>query len=225
MGVHDGHRERKREQFLRHGADSFADHELLELLLYSAVPRRDTNPLAHDLINYFGSLHAVLSAPAEELQKFSGISQSGAVLLKLIPSIYRRAALSAGENEQILDTVEKIGRFFVDLYVAESCEIMYQLCLDAKGRRLNLYKVTDGDPSSVNLNVRKIVENAILSQASMVALAHNHPSGVPFPSPEDREATLRIRDALEMIDVRLVEHVIVADNDYISMWESGMMGP
>ena len=148
MGVHDGHRERKREQFLRHGADSFADHELLELLLYSAVPRRDTNPLAHDLINYFGSLHAVFSAPAEELQKFSGISQSGAVLLKLIPSIYRRAALSAGENEQILDTVEKIGRFFVDLYVAESCEIMYQLCLDAKGRRLNLYKVTDGDPSS-----------------------------------------------------------------------------
>ena len=102
MGVHDGHRERKREQFLRHGADSFADHELLELLLYSAVPRRDTNPLAHDLINYFGSLHAVFSAPAEELQKFSGISQSGAVLLKLIPSIYRRAALSAGENEQIL---------------------------------------------------------------------------------------------------------------------------
>ena len=223
MGVHDGHRERKREQFLRHGADSFADHELLELLLYSAVPRRDTNPLAHDLINYFGSLHAVFSAPAEELQKFSGISQSGAVLLKLIPSIYRRAALSAGENEQILDTVEKIGRFFVDLYVAESCEIMYQLCLDAKGRRLNLYKVTDGDPSSVNLNVRKIVENAILSQASMVALAHNHPSGVALPSHADIVATTMIQTALDSIGIRFADHIIVADGDFISMRQDGIV--
>ena len=223
MGVHDGHRERKREQFLRHGADSFADHELLELLLYSAVPRRDTNPLAHDLINYFGSLHAVFSAPAEELQKFSGISQSGAVLLKLIPSIYRRAALSAGENEQILDTVEKIGRFFVDLYVAESCEIMYQLCLDAKGRRLNLYKVTDGDPSSVNLNVRKIVENAILSQASMVALAHHHPRGGACPSHADIVATTMIQTALDSIGIRFADHIIVADGDFISMRQDGIV--
>jgi len=89
----------------------------------------------------------------------------------------------------------------------------------------SIVRVGEGDVASVSLNTRQIVENAINSKAAMVALAHNHPSGVPFPSPEDREATLRIRDALEMIDVRLVEHVIVADNDYISMWESGMMGP
>ena len=203
MGVHDGHRERRREQFLRHGADALADHELLELLLFYAIPRKDTNPIAHDLINYFGSLHAVLSAPAEELQKFSGISQSGAVLLKLIPSIYRRAALSAGENEQILDTVEKIGRFFVDLYVAESCEIMYQLCLDAKGRRLNLYKVTDGDPSSVNLNVRK--------------------SGVAFPSHADIVATTMIQTALDSIGIRFADHIIVADGDFISMRQDGIV--
>lgn len=221
MGVHDGHRERKREQFLRHGADAFADHELLELLLYSAVPRRDTNPLAHDLINHFGSLHAVFSAPAEELQKFSGISQSGAVLLKLIAPIYRRAALSAGENEQILDTVEKIGKFFLNLYVAESREVMYQLCLDAKGRRLNLYKVSDGDPSSVNLNVRRIVENAILSQASMVALAHNHPSGVAFPSPEDIVATTQIQTALDSIGICFADHIIAADGDFVSMRQDG----
>lgn len=221
MGVHDGHRERKREQFLRHGADSFADHELLELLLYSAVPRRDTNPLAHDLINYFGSLHAVFSAPAEELQKFSGISQSGAVLLKLIPSIYRRAALSAGENEQILDTVEKIGRFFVDLYVAESCEIMYQLCLDAKGRKLHVYKLGEGDVGSVGLNVRRIMENALHTNAMMVVLAHNHPSGVALPSREDETATELAREALDAMGVALVDHIIVADNDYVSLRESG----
>lgn len=223
MGVHDGHRERKREQFLRHGADAFADHELLELLLYSAVPRRDTNPLAHDLINHFGSLHAVFSAPAEELQKFSGISQSGAVLLKLIAPIYHRAALSAGENEQVLDTVEKIGRFFMNLYVAESSEVLYQLCLDAKGRRLNLYKVSDGDPNSVNLNVRKIVENAILSQASMVAIAHNHPSGVALPSHADVISTNLVQTALDSIGIRFADHIIVADGDFISMRQAGIV--
>ena len=221
MGVHDGHRERKREQFLRHGADSFADHELLELLLYSAVPRRDTNPLAHALIEKFGSLHAVFAAPAEELEKFSGISRSGAVLLKLIAPIYRRAALSAGENEQILDTVEKIGGFFLNLYVAESREVMYQLCLDAKGRRLNLYKLGEGDPSSVTMNVRRVIENAILSQASMVALAHNHPSGVALPSHEDIIATQQVQTALDAMGICLADHVIVADGDFVSLRHAG----
>ena len=221
MGVHDGHRERKREQFLRHGADAFADHELLELLLYSAVPRRDTNPLAHELIDKFGSLHAVFAAPAEELEKFSGISRSGAVLLKLIAPIYRRAALSAGENEQILDTVEKIGGFFLNLYVAESREVMYQLCLDAKGRRLNLYKLGEGDPSSVTMNVRRVIENAILSQASMVALAHNHPSGVALPSHEDIIATQQVQTALDAMGICLADHVIVADGDFVSLRHAG----
>lgn len=221
MGVHDGHRERKREQFLRHGADSFADHELLELLLYSAVPRRDTNPLAHALIDKFGSLHAVFAAPAEELEKFPGISRSGSVLLKLIAPIYRRAALSAGENEQVLDTVEKIGAFFLNLFVAESHEVMYQLCLDAKGRRLNLYKLGEGDPSSVTMNVRRVIENAILSHASMVALAHNHPSGVALPSHEDVIATQQVQTALDAMGICLADHVIVADGDFVSLRHAG----
>ena len=223
MGVHDGHRERKREQFLRHGADSFADHELLELLLYSAVPRRDTNPLAHDLINHFGSLHAVFSAPAEELQKFSGISQSGAVLLKLIAPIYRRAALSAGENEQILDTVEKIGRFFLNLYVAESHEVMYQLCLDAKGKLLSCRLLGVGTVNAVSLSARQVAENALQCKASAVVLGHNHPSGVAIPSQEDITATKMVAEALRAVDVRLLDHIVVADNDYVSMADSGIL--
>jgi len=223
MGIHDGHRERKRAQFLKHGADSFADHELLEVLLYSAVPRKDTNPLAHELINHFGSLQGVFTAPAEELQKIPNIGENAAVLLKLIVPLYRRAELSAMENEQILDTVEKIGDFFQGLFVAESHEVMYELCLDAKGRRLNLYKISEGDPSSVAVNVRRIVENAILSQSSMVALAHNHPSGVAFPSHADLIATQQVQTALDAIGIYLADHIIVADGDYISLRHSGQI--
>ena len=218
MGVHDGHRDRKKAQYRRCGSEPFADHELLELLLFFAIPRVDTNPAAH-------ALQAVFTASVDELAKVPHIGPNAALLISLIPTLYRRAMVSAANSEFVLDTRARMGEYFRELLSAEPKEVMYQLCLDAKGRRRNIYRVGEGDVASVSLNTRQIVENAINSKAAMVALAHNHPSGVPFPSPEDREATLRIRDALEMIDVRLVEHVIVADNDYISMWESGMMGP
>ena len=99
MGVHDGHRDRKRQQFLTSGPDPFADHELLELLLYYAVPRKDTNPIAHELINRFGSLQAVFAAPAAELERVPGLGRNAAVLLKLVPELYRKAILSASANE------------------------------------------------------------------------------------------------------------------------------
>ena len=223
MGVHDGHRERKREQFLRHGSDAMADHELLELLLFYAVPRRDTSPIAHALLERFGSLQAVLSAPAGELEKVPGMGRSAAALVRLVAPVYRRARSSAAENEVVLDTTERIGSYFLELFVAERQEILYQLCLDAKGRRINVYKISEGDASAAPVNVRRIVENAIISGAAMVVLAHNHPSGVALPSPEDRAATRQVQTALDAVGVRLVEHIIVADNDYTSMRQDGCL--
>lgn len=222
MGVHDGHRARKKEQFLRFGLEHFADHEVLELLLYYAVPRQDTNPIAHALIDCFGSLEQVLAAPVEELQKVKGVGESAALLIKLVPQVVRQARISSAASEKILDTTERIGAFFVDHFVAQTEEIMYQLCLDAKGRMLSCDKVSTGDVSSVNLNVRKVVENALRHNAVMVALAHNHPSGVAFPSQEDRVATLMARDALETVGIQLVDHIIVADDDFISLRHEGL---
>ena len=233
MGVHDGHRDRKREQFLRCGAESFADHELLELLLYYAIPQRDTNPIAHALIERFGSLQAVLSAPAEELMEVPYIKEKAAVLVRLVPALYQRVLMSGEDCEVILDTRERIGEFFrrlfiahaseVDLFVGQGNEIMYQLCLDGKGKKKGLYKLGEGDLGSVGLNIRQIMENTLRSKAVMVVLAHNHPSGVALPSHEDRVATRMVREALETMGVRLVDHVIVADNDYVSMAESGLL--
>lgn len=221
MGVHDGHRDRKRQQFLTSGPDPFADHELLEVLLYYAVPRKDTNPIAHELINRFGSLQAVFAAPAAELERVPGLGRNAAVLLKLVPELYRKAILSASANETVLNTTDRIGEFFRDLLAGQSKEVMYQLCLDAKGRKLHVCKLGEGDVGSVGLNVRRIMENALHTNAMMVVLAHNHPSGVALPSREDETATELAREALDAMGVALVDHIIVADNDYVSLRESG----
>lgn len=223
MGIHDGHRDRKREQFLRCGAEPFADHELLELLLFYAIPQKDTNPIAHELMAKFGSLQAVLAASPEELMEVPYIRERAAVLIRLIPSLYQRVLIAGDDTDTILDTQARIGEYFRGIFAAHATEVMYQLCLDGKGKKKGLYKLSEGDLSSVGVNVRQIMENALRSKAVMVVLAHNHPSGVALPSREDKVATRMVGDALEAVGVRLVDHVIVADNDYVSMAESGLL--
>lgn len=223
MNVHDGHRDRKRAQFLRAGANSFADHELLEMLLYYVIPRQDTNAIAHHLMQRFGSLQGVLSANPEELTEVPYIKERAAVLIRLISAIYQRALVEGQEKEEILDSREKIGEFFRKLFLASATETVYQLCLDAKGKRKGLYKLSEGDIGSVGLNIRQIMENTLYAKATLVVLAHNHPSGVALPSHEDAVATRMVRDALDTMNVQLIDHIIVADNDYVSMAESGLL--
>ncbi len=222
MGIHDGHRHRKREQFLRNGLDGFADHETLELLLFYAIPRKDTNELAHNLLEYFGSLRAVLSAPAEELERWPCIGENAAALLKLVPAIYQRSQTPA-EEEQILNSVENTGRFFMRVFQGVTREVLLQACLDAKGRVLCCKKLSEGGVNQATTNIRTIMENAIFSGASGVILSHNHPSGIALPSREDVTMTLQVRNALQTVDVELVDHVIVADNDFVSMAANGTL--
>ena len=223
MGVHDGHRDRKKAQYRRCGSEPFADHELLELLLFFAIPRVDTNPAAHALLDRFGSLQAVFTASVDELAKVPHIGPNAALLISLIPTLYRRAMVSAANSEFVLDPRARMGEYFRELLSAEPKEVMYQLCLDAKGRRRNIYRVGEGDVASVSLNTRQIVENAINSKAAMVALAHNHPSGVAFPSHADIVATTMIQTALDSIGIRFADHIIVADGDFISMRQDGIV--
>lgn len=222
MGLHDGHRARKKELFRRHGLDGFADHEVLELLLYYAIPRRDTNEIAHRLLGKFGSLQGVFNAPAEELAKVDGVGESAALYLTLLPEVHKRAMRSVGK-EQVLNSVDKCGKFFLELLAQERQEILYQACLDGKGKLLSCKKLSQGSADCTALSVRQVVENALLSGASAVVLAHNHPSGVALPSESDRTVTLWVRDALKTMDIRLLDHIIVADNDFVSMNQSGYL--
>jgi len=221
--VHEDHRERMRRRVERYGLESMEEHEVLEYLLYFAIPRRDTNPIAHALMERYGSLAAVLSAPVEDLQKVSGIGESAAILLKLAAQLYRRARLSETAQETVLSSSERVGAYLLERFAGEQKELVYQLCLDRKGKLLVCKRLGDGDATSALLDIRKIMENAILSAASGVILAHNHPSGIALPSADDFAATDNVKQALTTIGVELIDHIIVADNDFVSMADSGYL--
>ena len=221
MGIHDGHREKMRQRFLKSGLDAFADHEALELLLYYAIPRRDTNPIAHALMERYGSLSAVLAAPVEDLKKVEGVGESAAILLKLAPQLYRKAKMSDAEQETILSSVERVGAYLLERFAGEKNEVVDQLCLDRKGKLLVCKKLGEGGVTSADLDIRRLVENALLTGASAVVLAHNHPSGVALPSRDDYAATDRAKTALAVVGVALTDHIIVADGDFVSMADSG----
>jgi len=223
MNIHAGHREKMRNKFLAGGLDAFADHEALELLLYYAIPRKDTNPIAHALMERYGSLSAVLAAPVEDLQKVEGIGESAAVLLKLVPQIQKKARLADAKRETALTSVSQFGAYLLERFHGEKNEVIYQLCLDRKGKLLVCKRLGEGDMSSANLDIRRMIENAILSSASGVVLAHNHPSGIALPSQDDYIATDQAKAALATIGVVLLDHIILADGDFVSLAESGYL--
>lgn len=222
MGVHDGHREKMRRRFLETGTDSFAEHEVLELLLFYAIPRRDTNELAHQLIDHYGSLDAVLSAPVEDLMKRPGIGENAAALLKLVPRVVQKAKLSVNKDV-VINGTEAAGAFLLERFYGEKNEVIYQLCIDRKGKLLTCRRLNEGSADSSELNVRRLVENALLASASGVILAHNHPSGIALPSQEDYVATELADQALRVVGVELLDHIIVADGDYVSLADSGIL--
>ena len=206
-GVHDGHRARMKKKLLESGEQSFADHELLEVLLYYAIPRRDTNELAHRLMEQFGSLQGVLSASPQELACVQGMGEHAAQDTK----------------EKILNSVDKCGEYFTALLGGSRKEMLWQVCLDGKGKVLSSRCLAEGDVSMAAVSVRQVVEYALRAGAVGVVLAHNHPSGVALPSREDISTTRYIRDALRTMNIQLVDHIVVADEDYVSMAASGML--
>lgn len=222
MGVHDGHRQRKKEQFRDDGLRSFADHEVLELLLYYAIPRKNTNEIAHRLLKRFGTLDQVVHAPLKELKQIEGVGVNAALLLQLIPAVNQRIARSEKVDE-ILNSVEKSGQYFMRLFRGERREVIYMVCLDQKCKVLSCCRLAEGDVNVAPLSIRQAAERALTSNASMVQLAHNHPSGIALPSEEDIYVTRMIKEILHPLNIRLTDHIVVADGDFVSMRDSGML--
>ena len=221
MSIHDGHRERLKKRFREEGLDSFSEHQILELLLFYIIPRRDTNPIAHGLLERFGSLYQVLEAPVEELEKVEGIGPNAALLLNLITGVARMYMVNRAEKQKILRSIDACGEYLKAFFVGRRVEMVYLLCLDAKCKVLGCRKVGEGSVNSANVPTRRIVEIALGLNATSVVLAHNHPSGVALPSGEDVTTTQRVAAALSAVDVQLVDHIIVADDDFVSLVSSG----
>jgi DNA repair protein RadC len=221
MNIHSGHRARVRKKFIEGNSDSFADYNLLELLLFYSVPRGDVNPLAHSLIDSFGSFSSALDAPYEELLKINGIGESTAVLLKLIPELARRYYRSADESSRILMTTEDVGRMVMPYFIDQECESLVIVCMDRKHKMLYCGRLTSGGLGSVDVLTRDIADIAVRYECEKIVLAHNHPSGVALPSELDSRSTSGIQAVLGSMGVALVDHLIVAGDDFVSMAENG----
>ena len=219
--IHKDHRKRLKNRYLENGLDSFTDIQMLELLLFYAIPRRDTNPIAHALLNRFGSLSQVLEAGVEELQKVEGVGPEAALFLHLIPDAGRYYMVDKAMHSKVLTTIDQCGQYLLPFFIGRQVETVFLLCMDAKCKVLCCKEIGEGSVNSAGISIRKIVETALAANATTVVLAHNHPSGIAIPSGEDVQTTHRIADALRAVEIHLVDHIVVADDDYVSMVMSG----
>lgn len=223
MGVHDGHRVRMKKRFLEHGLDGFSDHNVLELLLFFALPRQDTNPIAHKLMEHFGSLEAVFEATEDELASVPGIGDNAVALLKLIPAACRRYSMDKSRSCSILNSTEAAGAYLIPRFMFERDEVVYVICLDAKLKVLCCKELSRGVTNTAEISTRKIAELALAKNAASIILSHNHTSGIAIPSVEDELTTKRIKAALHTMGIDLIDHIVVAGEDFVSMADSGML--
>lgn len=224
--THKDHRARMKERLLKHGLESFHDHEVLEILLYFSVPRIDTNPIAHELMDKFGSLHAVIEANAEALKEVKGIGENSIALITFFRQFMARYATDKEEYDlkfASMDTSEKIGRYLKPRFIDKDEEHLVAMATDIKGKVLGVEEISKGGIRTTNINIRKLVEFALKYNASGIILAHNHPGGLAIPSDEDLNATRIIQEALMPMDIVVRDHIIIAGNDFISLKDSNMM--
>lgn len=225
MSIHEGHRQRLKNRFREEGLDQFDEIQVLELLLFYAIPQKDTNPLAHQLLTRFGSLAQVLEATVEELEKVPGIGTNAATLLHLTMDLARYYMVNRTARSAVLTSTEKCGDYLLPYFLGRRNETVFLLCLDAKCKVLACKEVGEGSVNSASVPVRRIVEMALSLNATSVVLAHNHPSGLALPSGEDVQTTRRLATALDAVDITLADHIVVADDDYVSMAQSGLYVP
>ncbi len=224
--IHEGHRKNVRERYIRRGnLDEYEDHQILEMLLFYAIKRRDVNPLAHRLINRFGSLKAVLKADHSDLVA-AGLSENTATLLKLVgdigAAIDRKAAY-----ETVINTVDDAVTICHGLLFREAAESIALICLDSRNRVLRIRFRSEGFSDKVEALPKWVVDTAISSNAAAILLAHNHPSGKTEPSLSDKETTALFHQLLSSIGIELYDHIIVTRDACFSMMreytKTGMM--
>ena len=214
MNEHADHRQRMKARFLENGLDIFDEHQVIELLLFFGIPRRDTNVIAHRLIKRFGSLRDVLDAPYEELITIDGIGEHAATLIKLSAELSRRYLISESLDTERFDTVDKLGKFLINLFLGKRNEEVHVLTFNGKMEMLSCDKLADGLSNLVSFSVKPLIESAILTHASGIVLAHNHPGGIASPSGSDISLTDQLMYMCDQISIPLIEHFVVAGNSY-----------
>lgn len=219
--LHSQHRQRVRKEFLDRGIDENTPaHKIFELLLFYSVPRCDTNVIAHRLLDKFGSISAVLDAPIDQLTEVEGIGESSALLIKTILPLARIYKNEKAETPVCFRSIDEIGDMLINKYFGLTEEVLSIVCLDGNARFLSYNVIQKGDVDTVGVPIRTVVKIVSSTNAQCVVLAHNHPSGVAIPSRSDIKVTEMVAEALSHIGIKLIDHIIIADDDYISLSQS-----
>ena len=221
--IHSGHRQRVKEEYLQSGIENFSDIRALEMLLFYGIQRKDTNPIAHELLDRFGSLQNVFSASVSEL-KDAGLPEHAAILVSLVPGLARKAIIEKEEKElKYFRSSGEIGKYIQSCFLADRDERFLIYCLDSSLKLLSRKEVAHGVVNKVNVDIRRIAEIALTSKCTSCIIAHNHPDGLSEPSRDDILVTDRIRDALATVGIRLNDHFIVCENGFYSFAEHGLL--
>ncbi|MBR2087157.1 MAG: RadC family protein [Oscillospiraceae bacterium] len=222
--IHAGHRERMRERFEQNGLDGFHDHEVLEMLLFYAIPRGDTNALAHELLREFGSLQDVLRADPEQLCRVRGIGANTAVLLRFAGEFHTYVEQNRMRSMSLQSTENRFA-YFRSLLSGCSDENMLAACLDDEMKVLRLETLAKGAPGHVQVGMQVLIRTILQSHCRSVILAHNHPNGKAVPSEEDICHTQTAAKLLHPLQIELIDHIIVAPDDVCSMRSMGILEP
>jgi DNA repair protein RadC len=221
--VHEGHREKLKQRFLKEGLNAFEDHQVLEMLLFYTIPRRDTNEMAHRLLNKYGTLESLFDASPEDLMQKGGVTPNTAIFLSMVPQLARKYMLIKQGKRPVLDSSVKAGNYVISLFIGKNYEAFYVICLNSQNKINYTALVHEGTINEAPVYPRIIVETALRYKASSVILAHNHPGGSLKPSNADIEVTRKICDALKTISINVIDHMICAGNAYFSFAEQGLL--
>ena len=220
MNLHNGHRQRVLDRFRKEGIDSFSPHNILEMVLFYSIPRMDTNEIAHRLIDRFGSVAGVFDAPESELLKVDGIGDRSAAFLKMIPQLARYYMTEKAEDK-IITSSRDAGEYLLPRYIGRTTEAVMVICLDNKNKVISTQVVHEGNVNTAEISIQAIATAALGCNATSVIVAHNHPGGLSLPSNEDIKTTEVICRTLSALNIKVLDHIIIADNDFVSLADSG----
>ena len=219
---HEGHRKKLRDRFIREkGFENFEDHQILELLLFYANPRSDTNPIAHELLDRFDNLKNVLEARTEKLMAVNGVGESAATLISMVVPLTRVWERSAMKTPSRIGNSRDAEHYCKSLLLGEQNERFYVICLNAQCQVVGKRRISEGSLSEVSAYPRSVVETSLNHNAHSVLLCHNHPGGTCAPSPEDISSTVQLQRILNALNILVLDHIIVAGNQTYSMIQHG----
>jgi len=217
------HRRRLREKFLKAGAGGFHDYELLELLLTFAIPRVDVKPAAKALMKRFGTLNAVLDATQSELQSVSGMGPTSAVLIRLVKELFSAYLAERMEGKDVLSSPSAVVDFARVKLAGLPHEAFMVIYLNVKNRVIDHEVLQEGTVDRAIVYPREIIKAALTHKATGLLLSHNHPSGDPEPSQEDKHLTRSVIEAARTVEIKVLDHIIVGKNGYFSFQENRLL--